>query len=270
MRLKADVAGKVALITGGSGGIGSSTGNLFAENGIKVAYCDIRPDEGEKRVKEITDRGGIAKFYYMDQEKRDSIDTAFDEIIRDFGTVDILMNNAAVNTNADERKTLINYNDKVHHWVMDINLHQIVYLTQKAIPYMIESGAGSILNVSSVCGVVGLRLQHSFVGSKFAIAALTKSMALEYGKYNIRVNGIAPGSTWGPNPNFNPETDLDKPFYEKFTLRGLFENIPFNRPASSNEMAGLMLYFVSDDASYTTGQVVCVDGGWSAGYSLDY
>ncbi len=269
MRLKADVAGKVALITGGSGGIGSSTGNLFAENGIKVIYTDIRPEEGEARVKDITDKGGIARFYYMDQGDRCSVDAAFEQITADFGGVDILMNNAGVNSDTAERKTIKDYNDKIHEWMWPINLHNIVYLTQKAVPYMMETGGGSILNVTSVCGVTGLRLQNSFVGSKFALSALTRSMALEYGRYNIRVNALAPGSTWGPNPQYNHETDKDKPFY-RFTMDGQFENVPFKRPASSDEMAGLMLYLVSDDASYTTGQVIGVDGGWMAGYCRDY
>lgn len=273
MALKADVKGRVALITGGGGGIGGCTGKLFAENGMRVILTDIVKENGEKMAASIREAGGDAQFYYMDCRNKESIDECIDAVIRDYGRIDILMNNAGVNTGPDERKPVYNYKQEVYEWVLDINLNfGLVYITQKVIPYMIKQGGGSVLNTTSIAGVAGLRLQHAFVASKFAMSALTKSMALEYAKYNIRVNALAPGSTWGPggDKKYNPETDGNNPFYERFTLSGLFENIPMNRPAGSEEMAGLMLYLASDDASYCTGQVIAVDGGWTAGFSKDY
>lgn len=272
MRLSCDVAGKVALITGGSGGIGFSIGRLYALNGVRVILVDVKTELGEERAKLLRDEtGGDVKFMYMDCDDKQSVDDCIKKVIAEYGRIDVLCNNAGINTGADERKPVYNYNEEVFTKILNVNLHGgLFYITHQVVPYMIKQGGGYILNTTSVCGVTGLRLQQAFVASKFGMSALTRSMALEYAKYNIRVNALAPGPVWGPNPQFNPETDMDKPFYERFTMRGLFENIPANRPASSEEMAGLMLYLISDDATYTTGQVICVDGGWSAGYSLDY
>ena len=273
MALKADVKGKVALITGGGGGIGSCTGRLFAQNGMRVILTDIVKEKGEKVAKTMQDEGLDVEFMYMDCNSKESIDECINAVIEKYGRVDVLMNNAGVNTGPDERKPVYNYNPEVFNWVVNINLHYgLVYITQKVIPFMIKQGGGSVLNTTSIAGVAGLRLQHAFVCSKFGMSALTKAMALEYAKYNIRVNALAPGSTWGPGGDklYNPETDASKPFYERFTLGGQFENVPMNRPAGSEEMAGLMLYLASDDASYCTGQVIAVDGGWTAGFSKDY
>lgn len=272
MRMRCDVAGRVALITGGSGGIGYSIGKLYAENGMRVILTDVKEELGISRAQEIRDlTGGDCVFMLMDLNNRPQINEVIDKVIKEYGRIDVLVNNAGVNTGADERKPVYDYKLDVFNWVINPNLHNgLFYISHQVIPYMIKQGGGNILNTTSVCGVTGLRLQQAFVASKFGMSALTKSMAMELAQYNIRVNALAPGPVWGPNPKFNPETDMDNPFYERFTMRGLFENIPANRPASSEEMAGLMLYLASDDATYTTGQVICVDGGWTAGYSMDY
>ena len=142
---------------------------------------------------------------------------------------------------------------------------------------MIKQGGGSIMFTSSVCGVTGLRKQCGFVASKFAISALTRSMALEYGKYGIRVNTLAPGSLPGPylpalpTKACGPTSPWAKTMTKTSKIRRAFCTISrrAGRPYPT-DMAGLMLYLASDDASYTTGQVICVDGGWTAGLSGDY
>ncbi len=273
MRLRADLKDRVAVITGGSGIIGSSSANLLAASGVRVALCDIREDVGMERVEHIRKNGGDARYYHLDQSDKQSIHSAIDQIHADYGRIDILMNNAGVNISPQFRAPITRFHDDKYHWNMDVNLHGLVECSRAAIPYMLSAGGGNIINTTSICGVTGLRLQCAFVGSKFAVSAITRSMALEYGKDNIRVNAIAPGST-GPSISYDPEKDGDRLFYPgtdmPYTMRDLVDNFAIERPAGSDEMAGLILYLASDDASYTTGQVICVDGGWTAGFSGDY
>lgn len=268
----ADLNGRVALITGASGMIGGETAKLMAASGAKIAIWDIADENGAKRVAEIEADGGYAKYYHVNLANRDEIVKTFDQFIKDFGRIDILFGNGGGNWG--NRKPVTEFDDEKFPLNIDINLHGgTVLLSRLAIPYMIKQGGGSIMFTSSVCGVTGLRKQCGFVASKFAISALTRSMALEYGKYGIRVNTLAPGSLPGPTGklNFLWDTvdfeDYDSNFSNPASM--VFD-IAARRPAYPTDMAGLMLYLASDDASYTTGQVICVDGGWTAGFSGDY
>lgn len=268
----ADLKGRVALITGASGMIGGETALLMAASGAKIAIWDLNDEAGAERVKEIKALGSDAKYYHVNCGDKEDIKKNFEQTIKDFGRIDILFCNAGVNQGG--KAPVTTFNDERYPLNNTINLTGgTVYLSSLAIPYMIEQGGGNILMTTSVCGVTGLRLQCGFVGSKFAVSALAKSMALEYGKYNIRVNALAPGSL--PQPfaklNYLWDTVTFDDYDSNFENPGnIVYDIPMRRPAYPSDMAGLMLYLASDDASYTTGQVICVDGGWTAGYSGDY
>lgn len=270
--MTSDLKGRVALITGGAGMVGGSSAELFAASGADIAIWDIDDEWAAKRVAAIEKLGRKVKYYHVDAFDKNAITENFEQFIKDFGRVDILMCN--VGPNAGNRKPVAYFDDEkfLINYKVDLTLGT-VYLSSLAIPYMIKQGGGNILNTTSVCGVTGLRLQTGFVGAKFAISAITKSMALEYGKYNIRVNALAPGSLPRPEMKLNflwDTCDFDDYNSNFDNPASMVFDIAMRRPAYPTDMAGLMLYLVSDDASYTTGQVICVDGGWTAGYSADY
>lgn len=230
-----DFIGKTVVVTEGAGIIGKAIGTAFAGEGARVAVCDRNLDAARDAARALRASSADAEGFQVDLGRRGDL--------------------------------AANYN-------IDLNLNGgTVYLTRLVLPHMIAQGGGSIIFTSSVCGVTGLRLQCGFVASKFAICALTRSLALEYAKYNIRVNTLAPGSLPSPDAkrNFLWDTcdfeDFDKNFEDPTTI---LYDIPARRPAYPSDMAGIILYFASDDALYTTGQVVCVDGGWTAGLSGNY
>ncbi len=269
--MKANLNGRIALITGAGGMIGGAAASLMAASGATIAVWDIRDDAGEKKVQEIVKAGGAARYYHVDVTDKAAMKAGVDRVIKDFKKIDILLCNAGINRS--NRKPVIDFDDDDLQPTIDCNLGQSYFLSKCVIPGMISQGGGSIVHTTSICGVTGLRRQSAFVYAKFAISALTRSMALEYAKYNIRVNALAPGSLPSPDAplNFLWDTcdfdDYDSNFSNPSSM--VFD-IPARRPAHPKDMAGLLLYLVSDDAVYTTGQVICVDGGWTAGYSGDY
>ena len=270
--MKADLKGRVAIITGASGMIGGAAATVLAASGAIIAIWDIMDESGAVKVREINDAGGESRYYHVDVTDRPAMEAGVKQVIADFGHIDILYANAG--SNFGNRKPLTEFDPAKFDINIDLNLNGgSVYLTKLVLPYMIAQGGGNIIFTSSVCGMTGLRLQCGYVASKFAISALTRSLALEYAKYNIRVNTLAPGSLPPPDAklNFLWDTcdfeDFDKNFEDPTTM---IYGIAAQRPAHPSEMAGIILYFASDDASYTTGQVICVDGGWTAGLSGNY
>jgi len=270
--MKADLKGRVAIITGATGMIGGAAASILAKSGARIALWGRNDEAGARKTLEIEESGGEARYYHVDIADSYAMEAAVEKVSGDFGSIDILFANAGGNwTN---RKPATEMDEELFDCNIDINLTGgTIALTKFVLPYMINQSGGSIVFTTSVCGVTGLRNQCGFVASKFAISALTRSLALEYGKYNIRVNAIAPGSLPNPDANLNflwnscSFNDYDKNFENPGAM--VFD-IAARRPAYPTDMAGLVLYFVSDDACYTTGQVVSVDGGWTAGLSGDY
>lgn len=268
----ADLKGRVALITGAAGMIGFATAKLLAASGAHICIWDLVPEEvGAERVAEIVNAGGSADYYRVNIADKAECEKGVNAVIEKHGRIDIFFGNGGVNQG--NRQPVYDFDEEKFPLNININLNGgTFYLSKLILPYMIKQGSGNIMFTSSVCGVTGLRKQCGFVASKFAVAAMTKAMALEYGKYNIRVNCLAPGSLPQPKAklNFLWDTctfdDYDSNFENPTSM---VYDIAARRPAFPSEMAGLILYLASDDASYTTGQVICVDGGWTAGYSGD-
>lgn len=268
----ADLKGRVAIITGGAGMIGFASAKLLAASGCHICIFDLVDDEiGAEKVREIEAIGGSASYYKVNIADKKACEDAVESIIAKYGRIDILFGNGG--SNWGNRRPVYDFDEEKFPINISVNLNGgVFYLSKLVIPYMLKQGGGNIVFTSSVCGVTGLRMQCGFVASRFAIAALTKSMALEYGKYNIRVNCLAPGSLprttstlsglWSTCSFEDYDSNFENP-------SSIVYDIAARRPAFPSEMAGLILYLVSDDASYTTGQVICVDGGWTAGCSDD-
>jgi len=188
------------------------------------------------------------------------------EVVERLGTIDILVNNAGINTRRD-RVPIHEYALEDWHRLMDVDLNGVFYTSRAVVPVMIRNGGGRIVNISSIAGLVPLRLQSAYVAAKAGVANLTRSMALELGPQGILVNAVAPGSTltrgtealfYGPDGAYTENA------------ASLLSHIPLGRPGRPEEMAHAVLFLVAPEASYVNGHVLTVDGGWTAGYTRDW
>lgn len=246
--------GKIAIITGGSRGMGKATVELFAHEGAKVFIADVLDKEGASLAKEL---GDAVSYHHLDVSNEEAWDELVKSISEQYGHIDILVNNAAVvsyglieETKSDDFRNLL-----------DINLMG-PYLGMKTVmPIMKKNRKGSIINVSSVDGLRGSCNMGAYNASKWGLRGYTKCVALEAGPFGIRVNSIHPGTVDTPmfNPKGAPPEDLNK---------RLFSGIALSRVGQPNEIAKVNLFLASDDASYVNGAEIAVDGGWTSGVYL--
>lgn len=243
--------GKVALVTGGTSGIGKATAIAFAQEGAKVVVAGRREKEGLAVVEEIKKAGGTAHFVQADVAKEDDVKRLVNETVAKFGRLDIAFNNAGVewagsitdSTEADYRR------------VFDINVWGVLASMKHEIPAMLKTGGGAIINTTSILGHVATPGAGIYNATKFAVEGLTKTAALEYATKGIRVNAVAPAAT---------QTDMIDRFVgegETEYRKALVAKHPIGRLAQPEEMAGAVLYLASDAARYTTGISIPVDGG---------
>lgn len=241
------LAGRVAVITGGARGIGQAIGLRFAQEGARVAVVDVA--EPTEAVQAITAAGGQALGLTADVRSNQAAHDAVDKVLAAWGQVDVLVNNAGVIRD----KLLLAMTPEEWETVLRINLDGVFNFCHAVIRPMLSRKQGSIINMSSYSGQHGARGQTNYSASKGGINALTKSLASEVGRKNIRVNAIAPGMV---------ETAMTE------AVRGLIgENlkriIPLGRAARPEEIADLALFLASDESRYITGQVITIDGGLS-------
>jgi 3-oxoacyl-[acyl-carrier protein] reductase len=264
--MKADLAGRVALVTGARQGIGRAIALTFAENGATVAVNDIHP-EGEEVAGEIRRLGGRAKFYRADVGDVQAVNEMTALVAKDWGTIDILINNAAVFVMGDhaDRLPIHQYLDSDWRRILRVDLDGVFYCSRAVSLRFVEQRRGVIINLGSIVGIVPLRLQCAYDVSKAAVLNLTRCHALEVGQYGVRVNAIAPGST---------VTDATKQLFYKPAAQklkdSLMSHIPLGKPGTVDDIANAALFLASDDAKYVTGQVLVVDGGWTAGYMHEW
>ena len=244
--------GKVALISGGARGMGAAEAKLFAAEGAKVVLGDVLEEEGQRVEAEIAEAGGEAIFVRLDVTSESEWGNAVDTAVQRFGKLDILVNNAGI----FNRAFIHEQSEKDWDRVMDINGKGVFLGTKAAIPAMREAGGGSIVNISSVAGLIGSMASTSYNASKGAVRLLTKSTAIQYAKEGIRCNSVHPG------PIETPMLDLVYTSPEAREQRR--DAIPMGRLGNMEDVAKGVLFLASDEASYMTGSELVIDGGYTA------
>lgn len=240
--------GKTALITGASRGIGRGIAEVFAKNGANVAFTySSSADAAQQLEKELSEEGIKAKGYQSDASDFNQSQILVDAVVADFGTVDILINNAGITKD----NLLMRISEEDFDKVIAVNLKSVFNLTKAVQRTMLKQRSGSIINMSSVVGVKGNAGQSNYAASKAGIIGFSKSIALELGSRNIRCNVIAPGFI---------ETEMTAKLDEK-TVQGWRDAIPLKRGGSPEDVANACLFLASNLSAYITGQVINVDGG---------
>jgi NAD(P)-dependent dehydrogenase (short-subunit alcohol dehydrogenase family) len=258
--MQADLSGKVCLVTGAARGIGEAIADRFAANGASVIYAD-RDDASAAASKSPN---GVAML--MDVTNRQQIEETIARIVKDYGHLDVLVNNAGVNTQK-YRVTIDEFPREEWDRLLSVDLTGLYEVSQVAARVMRQQKSGRIINIASIVGLVPLRLQCAFTAAKAGVVNLTKAMALELGPMGILVNGIAPGSIlnegtkqlfYGPNGQF------------KDSVQKMIDHVPLGRPGNTDEIAVAALFLAAPENSYTHGHILTVDGGWTAGYAREF
>ena len=239
---------KVALITGGSRGIGRSICKSFAENGCSIAFTyKSSKESAETLIDELKEYNVKVKLYKSDASNYNDSIALLETVVTDFEKIDILVNNAGITKD----NLLMRMDDSEFKDVIDINLGSVFNLTKASIKFFLKQREGSIINISSVVGIRGNAGQSNYAASKAGIIGFSKSIALELGSRNIRCNVIAPGFIETEMTGSLPEEVVEK----------WKENIPLKRSGKPNDVGNACVFLASDLSSYITGQVLQVDGG---------
>jgi meso-butanediol dehydrogenase / (S,S)-butanediol dehydrogenase / diacetyl reductase len=252
------LTGKVALITGGTSGIGEATAHVFAREGARVVITGRRIELGEVVVAQIKRSGGEAIFVAADVTRAEDCRRSIDEAITAFGCIDILFNNAGIVTQGALEET------SEEDWVrtFDVNVKGTYLMTKLVLPVMRAQGGGVIVNNASDWGIVGGPHYTAYSASKGAVVLLTKSVALEAARDNIRVNAVCPGDTaverWRIDERRNPSGNFEA------ELKVMGEDLPIGRVGTVDEIANAVLFLASDESSFMTGATLIVDGGNTA------
>ncbi len=240
---------KVAVITGGSRGIGESIVLKLAESGAHIAFTYVSSDEKAKALEEKIKALGVnAKAYKSNAGNYEESEAMVSDVVKTFGTVDICVNNAGISRD----NLLLRMTPQQWDEVMATNLKSVFNITKQVIRPMMKSKKGSIINMSSIVGVRGNAGQSSYAASKAGIIGFTKSIAAELGSRNVRCNAIAPGFI---------ETDMTHYLKEGEAAKAFLDKIPLGRFGSAEEIANVTLFLASDLSSYVTGQVISTCGG---------
>jgi len=249
---------KVAVVTGGARGIGKATCKVLAAEGASVAVTDVISEEGEQVVAEIKENGGTADFWHLDTTRESEVQTVIDEAAEKFGGLHVLVNNAGIaGTNeATENISVEDWNN-----VIDVNVKGVFLCTKHAIPHMKKAGGGSIVNLSSIYGIISAPDLPAYHASKGAVRLMSKTDALLYAKEKIRVNSVHPGYIWTPLVE-----DLGKKSEEGVDAfrRELASRHPVGHVGEPEDIAYGILYLASDESKFVTGSELVIDGGYTA------
>ena len=247
------LANKVAIITGAGSGMGKTAAKLFAAEGAKIAAADITEGPVKETVAEIIKAGGEALAIRADVSKAPDVKRMVDEAIAKFGTLDIIYNNAGIE---GDSAFLSNMTEEQFDRVIAINLRGVFLGMKFALPHMMKARSGSIINTASIAALVAIKGSTAYAAAKAGVIAMTRVAALEYGRYNIRVNAICPGA-------------IETPMAERVRA-GVAPNPAaikrislLERMARPEEIAKVALFLASDDASFATGAPFIIDGGWT-------
>ena len=242
MRLK----NKVCIITGAARGIGKATAIKFLGNGAKVVICDLDDAFVQSIVKELSEFGEVTGFA-VDVTKPDDIRYMVNEVLKKYGRIDVLVNNAGITSDAQ----LIKMTSEQFDRVIDVNLKGTFNCTKEVATAMIRNGAGKIINISSVVGIFGNFGQTNYAAAKFGVIGMTKTWAKELGKKNINVNAVAPGFILTEMTMKMPDNVLDM----------MKEKSPLKKLGTPEDVANACLFLASDESDFIHGAVISVDGG---------
>nr|BAP47469.1 short-chain alcohol dehydrogenase [uncultured organism] len=247
-----DVADRSAIVTGGASGIGAAVVEKFAGNGAKVVVADFDEVGGRAMVDKLTADGKTTSFFKVDVAEPDQVEAMVRHAVDTYGGLHIAVNNAGIGGASAPTGEY-----GIDDWkkVIDINLNGVFYGLRYEIPAMLESGGGAIVNVASILGSVGFANAPAYVAAKHGVVGLTKNAAIEYATQNIRVVSVGPGFIKTPL--------LDKNLDEE-TMKVIAGMHPVQRMGTPDEVANLITYLVSDEASFLTGGYYLVDGGYTA------
>ena len=238
---------KVAIITGGASGIGAATAKLFVSEGAKVVLVDLNEEKGKAFEAELKAQNAEALFVKANITSEEEVQNVFKEAVNTFGKVDVVFNNAGIGRVTPTE--ILEYSE----WrnTVNVDLDGVFLVAREAIREMLKSGGGTIVNTASMFGWVGSPGSAAYNAAKGGVINLTRSLALEYATKNIRVNALAPGF-------------IDTPIIPEESKKALVEMTPMQRLGQSDEMAKAVLFMASDDSSFMTGNVLTVDGGYTA------
>ena len=245
--------GKVAFISGGARGMGAAEARLFAQEGASVAIGDVLEEEGRRVVEQISETGGRAIFLPLDVTSEAQWGSAIAATVSQFGKLDVLVNNAGISASGTVENTTVEAWDLV----MAVNAKGVFLGTKAVIPEMRRAGGGSIINISSQLGIVGVDVSSpQYQASKGAVRLLTKSAAIQYAGEGIRANSVHPG------PVNTPMTESGRADRQRYELT--LSRIPLGRYGESDDVAYGVVFLASDESSYMTGSELVIDGGWTA------
>jgi len=245
---------RVAVITGACRGIGKATALLFAQAGCNLLInCHVNEKAALEVVSQVKQFGVRAKPFQADVSQKRQVDGMIEYAIGELGKIDILVNNAGTTV----RKPFLEVTENEFDDVIHLNLRAVYFLTQAAVKEMIKHKGGKIINIASLSSQIGLRNVSAYTATKGGITSLTKTLALELAGYNVNVNAIAPGYY---------RTELTEAlFRDEEGYRWVLSRIPLGRAGMPYDLAGAAIFLASSASDYITGQIIFVDGGWTAG-----
>jgi NAD(P)-dependent dehydrogenase (short-subunit alcohol dehydrogenase family) len=249
-----DANGKVALVTGGSSGLGRATALAFARAGTRVVVADVAAPEGERTAALIREHGGQAQFVRADVSQSGEVAALIAHTLSAFGRLDCAFNNAGIDGTFGSTTACSEEN-----WdrTLAVNLKSVWLCMKHELPHMLERGAGSIVNCASIAGLVAFPMMPAYAASKHGVVGLTRTAAIEYARSGVRINAVCPGV-------------IATPMVERATagradvLARLIAPQPIGRLGTAEEIASVVLFLCSEAASLITGQAIAVDGGWTA------
>ena len=241
------LAGKVSIITGGAQGIGLATALKFSREGATVVVCDIRQAAVDAAVAQCQEAGAKALGRVVDVTQREMVDAMVQQVMSQFGRIDVLVNNAGITQDARLQKMTIEQFDRV----IDVNLRGVFHCSQAVADAMVKQGSGVILNASSVVGIYGNFGQTNYAATKFGVIGFTKTWSRELGPKGVRVNAVAPGFVATPILSTIPDK----------VLQEMIDRVPLKRLGQPEDIANVYAFLASDDAAYINGAVLEVSGG---------
>jgi NAD(P)-dependent dehydrogenase (short-subunit alcohol dehydrogenase family) len=251
------VENRVAIVTGGALGIGKACCFLLAKEGARVAVTDVLHKEGQELAKQIQSGGGSAEFWHLDVSNEKEVERVFGEVGKRFGKIDVLVNNAGI---AGASKPTHELTEEEWDQVMAVNVKGVFFCTKHVIPYMKKAGSGSIINLSSIYGIVSSGDVPPYHASKGAVRIMTKTDAFLYAKDKIRVNSVHPGFIWTPMVENYLKSQGDVQEGRKY-LDSLH---PIGHVGQPEDIAYGIVYLASDESKFVTGSELVIDGGYTA------